>query len=160
RYRLPPAMLIELIDARTFDLYDQPMASLADLERYAASTSSILIELAARILMDGHDPGIAALGGHAGIAYGIAGLLRALPVHTGRGQIYLPVELMQRHGADEADLLAGRATVELRAALAELRLRARSHLTEARPLLANAPVAALPALLPVALVRPALARME
>jgi 15-cis-phytoene synthase len=160
RYRLPPAMLVEMIDARTFDLYDQPMATLADLERYAASTSSILVELAARILVDGRDPGIAALAGHAGIAYAIAGLLRALPIHAGRGQIYLPAEVMQRHGAGAADLLAGRATAELRAALAELRLRARSHLTAARPLLANAPAAALPALLPVALVRPALARME
>jgi 15-cis-phytoene synthase len=160
RYRLPPAMLVEMIDARTFDLYDQPMATLADLERYAASTSSILVELAARILVDGRDPGIAALAGHAGIAYAIAGLLRALPIHAGRGQIYLSAEVMQRHGAGAADLLAGRATAELRAALAELRLRARSHLTAARPLLANAPAAALPALLPVALVRPALARME
>jgi phytoene synthase len=160
RYRFPPAMLVEMIDARIFDLYDQPMASLADLERYATSTSSILIELAARILMDGRDPGITALAGHAGIAYAIAGLLRALPVHAGRGQIYLPVEVMQRHGAESADLLAGRETVELRAVLAELRLRARQHLTEARPLLAKAPAAALPALLPVALVRPALARME
>jgi phytoene synthase len=160
RYRLPPAMLGELIDARTFDLYDQPMASLAELERYATSTSSVLIELAARILMDGRDPGIAALAGHAGIAYAIAGLLRALPIHAGRGQIYLPAEVMRRHGAEPADLLAGRATLELRAALAELRLRARGHLAPARPLLAEAPAAALPALLPVALVRPMLARME
>ena len=50
RYRLPPRTLTELIDARSFDLYDEPMASLSDLERYAAQTSSALIELAARIL--------------------------------------------------------------------------------------------------------------
>src|SRR5215218_8756943 len=30
RYSLPPKMLEDLIDARTFDLYDDPMASLAD----------------------------------------------------------------------------------------------------------------------------------
>ena len=57
RYRLPPRMLLELIDARSFDLYDEPMASLSYLERYAAQTSSALIELAARILGDGRDPG-------------------------------------------------------------------------------------------------------
>ena len=160
RYRLPPRMLADLIDARTFDLYDEPMASLADLERYAAATSAAPIELAARILMDGRDPGIGALAGHAGIAYAIAGLLRALPVHAARGQIYLPAEVLRRHGAEAADLLAGSATVELRAAMAELRLRARQHLAAARPLLAAAPPAALPALLPVALVRPVLSRME
>ena len=38
RYRLPPKMLADLIDARTFDLYDDAMASLADLDGYAART--------------------------------------------------------------------------------------------------------------------------
>src|SRR5665213_2533126 len=36
RYRLPPAAITDLIDARTFDLYDDPMPSLADLELYAS----------------------------------------------------------------------------------------------------------------------------
>src|SRR6185436_12664026 len=43
RYRLPPQILIELIDARAFDLYDEPMASVADLEVYSARTSAALI---------------------------------------------------------------------------------------------------------------------
>src|ERR1051325_729420 len=46
RYRLPPQALVELIDARAFDLYDEPMASVDDLEGYARRTSSVLIELA------------------------------------------------------------------------------------------------------------------
>ena len=33
-------LLLELIEARTFDLYDEPMASLADLELYAIRTQS------------------------------------------------------------------------------------------------------------------------
>ena len=79
RYRLPPQMLADLIEARRFDLYDEPMASLAALELYAAKTSSAVIDLAARILSDGRDPGIGDLAHHAGIAYAIAGLLRAFP---------------------------------------------------------------------------------
>jgi phytoene synthase len=160
RYRLPPPLLADLIDARAFDLYDEPMASLADLERYALRTSSALIELAAHILCDGHDPGIGELAGHGGTAYAIAGLLRALPIHAARGQLYLPAEVLQRYGAQTADLFAGMATSELRAALAELRLWARRHLAAARARLEAAPPAAAPALLPVALVRPALDRME
>jgi phytoene synthase len=160
RFRLPPQMLSDLIDARTFDLYDDPMASLADLETYAARTSSAPIELAARILMDGREPNIGELARHAGIAFAIAGLLRALPTHATRGQIYLPADVLGRHRAEPADLLAGKETTELRAALAELRLRARQHLTAGHALLHAAPASALPALLPVALVRPALGRME
>ena len=68
RYRLPPKMLLELIDARSFDLYDEPVASLSYLERYAMHTSSALIELAARILCDGRDPNVGDLARHAGIA--------------------------------------------------------------------------------------------
>jgi len=160
RYRLPPRMLAGLIDARAFDLYDEPMGSFAALERYATQTSSALIELAARILSDGRDPDIAALAGHAGTAYAISGLLRALPIHAARGQLYLPADLMQRYGARGADVLAGNATTELRAVLAELRLRARQRLGEARGLLAAMPIALAAALLPVALTRPALDRME
>jgi phytoene synthase len=160
RYRLPPGALADLIDARAFDLYDEPMGSLADLEHYAARTSSALIELAARILSDGHDPNIGELAGHAGAAYAMAGLLRALPIHAARGQLYLPIDLMRRYGAEPADLLAGKESTALRAVLAELRLRARQHLAAARAVLDAAPTAAAPALLPVALVRPALDRME
>jgi phytoene synthase len=160
RYRLAPAALEGLIDARTFDLYDEAMPSVAELETYAMQTSSKLIELAARILRDGKEPGPAELIGHAGIAYAIAGLLRALSVHAGRRQLYIPADLMQRYGAQAEDVLAGQATTELRTALAELRLLARRHLDAARGLAGAAPEAIMPALLPVALVRPALDRME
>jgi len=160
RYRLPPRMLLELIDARTFDLYDEPMASLSYLERYAMQTSSALIELAARILSDGRDPGTGDLSRHAGVAYAITGLLRALPIHAARGQLYLPGDLMQRYGAQSTDVFAGTATTELRAVLAELRLLARHHLGAARGLLKDMAPEVAPALLPVALMRPALDRME
>ncbi len=160
RYRLPPRTLVDLIDARSFDLYDEPMASLSYLVRYAMHTSSALIDLAARILCDGREPGTGDLARHAGIAYAIAGLLRALPIHAARGQLYLPAELMQRYGAQSSDVFSGNATIELRAVLAELRLRARHDLGAARGLLNEMPPAVAPALLPVALVRPALDRME
>lgn len=160
RYRLPPRMLDDLIDARSFDLYDDPMPSLSHLEGYAVQTSSALIELAGRILCDGRDPNAGDLARHAGIAYAITGLLRALPIHCARGQLYLPADLMERSGVQAADALSGKVTDELRAVLAELRLEARHHLGAARGLLAAAPPELAPALLPLALVRPSLDRME
>jgi phytoene synthase len=160
RYRLPPATLTDLIDARSFDLYDDPMESLSDLDRYAVRTSSALIGLAARILADGKDFSARDLMDHGGVAYAIAGLLRALPLHAARRQLYIPIEVLQRYGATAEDVFAGNATTEVRSALAELRLRARRHLDVARPMIATLPSALAPALLPVALVRPALDRME
>src|SRR5258708_35014854 len=40
RYRLASTKLTALIDARCFDLYDDPMARLADLQAYGRKTSS------------------------------------------------------------------------------------------------------------------------
>jgi 15-cis-phytoene synthase len=160
RYHLPAERFEALIAARRFDLYDEPMATLSELEAYADGASSGLIALAAQVLLHGGEPGIGALCHHAGVAHAIAGLLKAFPVHAARGRLFLPIEVLQRHGASRQDVAGRQATPQLRAALTELRQRARHHLREAQKLLAAAPPAVLPALLPVALAAPALARME
>jgi phytoene synthase len=160
RYRLPPQAFAELIDARAFDLYDEPMGSFGELDAYASKTSSVLIDLAARILNDGNDPSIEKLAMDAGIAYALAGLLTAFPLHAARGQLFVPFDVLQRHGSNPDDIFAGKASPELRAALAETRAHARAHLAEAKVLIATAPAALAPALLPVALARPTLDRME
>ena len=160
RYALPVERLAALIDARRFDLYDEPMATLADLEAYARGASSGLIALAAQILDGGRAPDTAALAEHAGLAHAIAGLIRALPIHAARGQLFVPLDVLERHGADRHDVAHGQATPQLRAALAELRRGARRHLAQARQAMETAPFSIMPALLPVALVAPTLTRME
>ena len=119
-----------MIEARSFDLYDDPMGSLAELEAYADKTSSALMRLAAQILNEGNEPGLDDAARHAGIAYAIAGLLAAFPVHAARRQLYVPLDVMQRHGARPEDVFAGIATPALAAALAELRAVARAHLAQ------------------------------
>ena len=136
------------------------MATLAALESYADNVSSNLIALAGQILSPGTVPDFAALAHHAGLAYAITGLLKAFPIHAARRQLYLPIELLQRHGARRADVAARRTTPELRAALAELRRAACAHLQAARPLMATAAPAVIPALLPLAPTGLILTRME
>src|SRR5262245_55952742 len=160
RYALPRAPLAALIEARRFDLYDEPMATLAALDNYAVGTASNLIALAAQVLNGGRDAGIGALAHHAGLAYAITGLLKAFPVHAARGQLYVPVELLERHGAGRTDVAGGRAAAGFGAALADLRLIARRHLAQARSLAAAAPPAVIPALLGLAPAAAMLMRME
>jgi len=160
RYRLPAERLEALIAARRFDLYDEPMATLAELESYADGASSTLVALAAQVLNRGDEPDIAALSHHAGIAQAIAGLLRAFPVHAARGQLFVPLEILERHGARRQDVASGQATPQLRAALADLRGRARAHLRQAQDRIMTASPAIMPAFLPIALAGPTLARME
>lgn len=158
RYRLGPERLQAVIVARRFDLDTEPMRSLADLDGYAEGASAGLIALAAQVLAGGVD--IGALSHHAGLAQAFAGLLAAFPIHAARGKVFVPLDILTRHGAAWEDALSGKAMLQLHAALAELRLHARRHLRAAEQLLAAAPPAAVPALLPVALVGPTLARME
>jgi 15-cis-phytoene synthase len=160
RYGLPAERLQTTISARRFDLYDESMAALADLEAYADGASSSLIALAAQILNAGGDTNIDALSHHAGLAHAIAGLLKAFPVHAARGQLFVPFELLERHGAKREDIRIGRATPQLRSALADLRDSARRHLHQARDLAQTVPSEVMPALLPVALTGATLARME
>ncbi len=159
RHRLPSELLTGLIAARRFDLYNDPMRRLADFNDYAQATSSAVIELSARILDHGEGPGLGLLALHAGLGHATAGLLQAFPVHAARGQLFLPLEVLERHGVRQ-DFAAKQATPELRAALADLRQRAREHLAQAGRLADGIPDTALPALLPVALARPLLDRME
>jgi phytoene synthase len=160
RYRLPGELLEALVEARRFDLYDEPMATRAALDGYAGSVSSNLLALAGRILGSGGAPEIDALTHHAGLAHAVTGLLKAFPIHAARGQLYVPLDVLERHGASPPEVLSGQATPGLRAALAELRLYARRHLDQAQELMRSVPAVAMPALLPVALARPTLARME
>ena len=156
RYRLAVAKLLDLIEARRFDLYDEPMAAIADLEAYAARPSSALIALAAQTL--GVDARAAAE--PAGIAYGVTGLLRTFPLHAARRQLYVPADLLERHQVPARDIYAGQSSADLNAALVELRGLARRHLAVAHEAVLAMPAEALPAFLPVALVRPSLDLLE
>jgi len=149
--------LTDLIDARRFDLYDDPMSRVADLETYVRRTSSALISLSAQVVA-GID--VDASAGPAGLASGIAGILRAFPRHVARGQLYLPMEILDRHEVHLHDLFAGRSSAGLVTAFAELRNLARRHLAAASEGVKALPDRAIPAFLPVALVRPSLERLE
>jgi phytoene synthase len=157
RYALAPDKLSALVDARRFDLYDEPMALVSDLEAYARTTSSALMACGAQILAGTEAPELA---GPAGIAYAIAGLLRAFPLHAARRQLYLPVELLDHHGVEPQDIFAGRSSAGLHAAVADLCAAARRHLGVARAHVMALPREALPAFLAVAPVRLLLDRLE
>lgn len=160
RFGLRREALLGLIEARVFDLYDDPMPAVLDLEGYCGETSSILIQLAALILAEGQDVGAAEAAGHAGVAYAVTGLLRAFPWHARRGQVYVPGEILARNGVTREDIVLGRGGPGLLASLAEMRALARAHLTRAGALRGALPAAIQPAFLPLALVPSYLARME
>jgi len=129
RHGLPAEELISLIEARRFDVYDEPIVSLAELQSYAAKSAATIFELAAHILTGGLTSGIKGVAAEAGQAQTIADMLALLPQHAARHQLYVPLDLLRHYRAEADDVFAMRATPEVRAVLAELRLRGRRHLT-------------------------------
>ncbi len=148
-----------LIDARENDLAEEPPTSLPALEDYAEATSARLIYLALEVL-GVHDPRAGEAGLHVGIAYSLAGLLRAMPFHARTGRLLIPADIAARSGLSEQDYRALRSTPGLRSATAELAAAALRHLGLARAQRAKIPRSALPALLPAIVAQRSLLRLK
>lgn len=157
--QLPQQALLNMVEARRFDLYDDPMPSLQQLEGYLGETSSMLIQLAAMILDKAQAENLAEVSGLAGVAMGITGLLRSLPLHRSRGQCFVPADFLAKHDLTPAHLLAGREPDRLADVLADLRRHAMMRLDEARAKTRSISPQAFPAYLPSSLTGLYLARL-
>ncbi len=136
RFGLPEKALLDYLEARRFDLYDDPAPDQAFLELYCDETCGALFGLASQILGAG---GAEEAARHAGRAYALAGLLRALPWQVARGQCFLPGDLLARRGLTAADLFAREKSAGLMVALAELRALARDNLVKAKQAVLSLP---------------------
>lgn len=132
RYRLPVEPLVGMVEARIFDLYDDPMETRTMLEGYAGETASALIQVASLVL----DPSAAARSadraGHAGVAQGIAGALLLMPQHRARGQVFVPLEVLRATGIDRDIFLEGSDRLRISAAIEAFAGLGLDHLKRAR----------------------------
>jgi phytoene synthase len=157
-HRLPPKTLVNMIDARIFDLYDDPMETRVSLEGYAGETASTLIQLASLVLAPEEAARSAEAAGHAGVAQAIAGLLLLMPLHRHRGQLYIPLEILSATGLDRDAFLAGEDKSRISAAIEAFAGLGRDHLARARGVAISSTV--FPAFLPVALAEPVLVNAQ
>lgn len=157
QHQLPLTALTAMIEARLFDLYDDPMETTGMFEGYAGETAAALIQLASLVL----DPEAAADGatiaGHAGVAQAIAGSLLLMPTHRARGQLYLPLEILSAVGLDRDGFLAGDDKPRVSAAIEAFAGLGLDHLRKAREA-GPPPKSLIPAYLPVALSETVLVR--
>jgi len=160
KYALPREAFARMLDARIFDLYDDAMPTLNDLEGYAGDTTSALFQMASIVLAGGRDPGTADAAGHAGVAYAIMVLLRQLPRNLARNQSILPRSMLETRGIDPAEIAAGEASPRVAGLLRDVRTIARQHLGEAQRAVAPLDPEIKVAFLPLALVAPYLDRMD
>lgn len=158
-YRLPKEQLIRMADARLTDIYAEPPAGIPEFKAYLVETAGAVFEMAAAILgAEGETASKAAE--QAGLAYGLTLALRTLPQQASKRNLLLPLSALESKGVDAEALFAGETTANLRDALSDLRESASKALSRARAAIAELDKAALPAFLPLALVKPYLKLME
>jgi len=159
RYDLPVESFVRLIDAHVFDVYDDPMPDMAALEAHCRDTSAAMVALRARVL-DAASADVMRIADHAGIAEGLTDVMLALPRHAARRQLYLPGDLMSVHGVIAEEVFLSQSNPPLKDALTHLRREARSQLERAMAMLADAPVSARAAFLPLAVTGKILTRLD
>ena len=158
-WRLPVERLSRLIDEHQFDLYNDPMPTMAALEGYFDDTSSALFSLGAGIAAPSSEE-VEHLARHAGLAHGMMQLMAALPLDASRRQLFVPQQLLESHGCGIEEVFAGKQTPKLRAVLNQLVDDARGHLKTAYALLTDVPPQVRPVFLPLAQVDRDLRRMS
>jgi len=156
---LPPGRLSALIDARRFDIATKIMPDWSALETYLHDTAGALFALAA-VCSGVPRAVIEPAAAQAGFAYGLTGLMRALPVHASGGRLYLPADLLRGHGTSPEAVLAGTTDPGLLSLLEELRSKARAALDDARRQIAKVDRGGHTAFLPLSLVEPYLGALE
>lgn len=158
--KLPKLAFENMLEARIFDLYDDPMPSRTDLEGYCGETAAALIQLAAMVLNPVEAPRFAELSGRAGCAQAMTGLLLLLPLHRKRGQCFVPSDILTAVGSSPQEFVTGDGGPGARRAVDAMIALAREHLSAFEQGAATLPVSLRPAFLPLALSRAYLAKME
>ncbi|WP_292500166.1 phytoene/squalene synthase family protein [Mesorhizobium sp.] len=159
-YGLPKPAFENMLEARIFDLYDDPMPSRTDLEGYCGETAAALIQLAAMVLDPVEAPRFAELAGRAGCAQAMTGLLLLLPQHRKRGQCFVPADILAAAGSSPEEFVTGDGGLGAERAVAAMIALAREHLAAFEGGASALPVSLRPAFLPLALSRAYLGKME
>lgn len=152
KYDLPRSAFDNYCEARIFDLYDDPMPSRNDLEGYCGETASALIQLAGFILDRDAAQSHAETAGHAGVAQAVTGLLRLMPIHRRRGQLYVPADMLQAVGVTREAFLGNEDKSAHGRVISVMTSLAREHLVIFVKSRQDLPKSLAPAFLPLALV--------
>lgn len=152
KYELPRTAFDNYCEARIFDLYDDPMPSRNDLEGYCGETASATIQLAGFILDRDAAQTQTETIGHAGVAQAVTGLLRLMPIHRRRGQLYVPAEMLDAVGVTRDAFLSGEDKAAIHRVMSIMLAFTREHLAVFEKNKSQLPKSLVPAFLPLALV--------
>lgn len=138
RFNLPKDGFIRFIDAKVFDLYNDPMPDRETLEAYLGETESFIFQMIITIMGEKNTSLIADACGHSGVALGIANLIQQLPYHLDKQQSYVPSSLIDACGIDGAAWFSAETQNHISAYHGFAAL-GQEHLTKAKNVIAQLP---------------------
>ena len=139
QYALPKAQLEPIIEARRFDLYNDPMPDMAHFETYAGETEALALMLSAKILCDESAHDLSNLCGHGAMAICLAQHLFDWPQNAERQKLFLPADAFAIHGLTQKDLLAGASEAKVTSSIVALAKVAEMHHQKAMEALHSLP---------------------
>ncbi|WP_102830200.1 phytoene/squalene synthase family protein [Bartonella bovis] len=111
-FNLPKTAFLHYCNARVFDLYNEPMTTIHDLEAYCSKTAGTILQLACQILDFDAAQNFTKTYEHGGISQALSGILRLLSFMQLRYQCYFPSDMLQIVGAEREELEANRINNE------------------------------------------------
>ena len=123
---LPTEHLEALIDGMEMDLTKTRYDSWDDLANYCYHVASVVGLLSVKVFGYNHSS-LDNYGYHLGQALQLTNILRDVRVDAEKGRIYLPQDLLRKHGVSDDDVLNYRFTPDFRAVAKAVAERARGH---------------------------------
>lgn len=160
KHNLPREIFHTYLEAKIFDLYQDPMPDMAALEGYIGETQSTLLQLSALIGGSERSTELADACGHGGMAIALSNILNQQAYHRHTQRAFIPLDILQKHGFSRETWLAKDVDDAHLAALAEIRRLAHSHLLKARSAIQTLPKPLHGHFLPLGLAKTRLKKVE
>jgi len=149
QFNLPVDGFDRYLEARIFDLYQDPMPDRTTLEAYLGETESFILQMKATVCGIENSSRLADPCGHGGVALGIGQLLSRIPQDRNFQRVYLPADLLSAAGLTSQEWLSGEGENHL-LAVDGFRALGNEHLGLARTALSQLPKSQHAVFLPLA----------
>uniref|UniRef100_A0A0P4VY62 NADH dehydrogenase (ubiquinone) complex I, assembly factor 6 n=2 Tax=Scylla olivacea TaxID=85551 RepID=A0A0P4VY62_SCYOL len=147
KHRLSRRWLRSLVDAREEQLERRYFPSITELEAYSEKSNSSLYYLILQALGSENLHADHAAS-HLGKAEGIIKSLRGIPHNASKRKVFLPQDIMMKHGVSQEDVIRGSREQNLKDVVYDVASQAYQHVEHARSFMKDVPKEARVALLP------------
>jgi len=158
--KLPAEVFHNYLNARIFDLYQDPMPDMGSFEGYLGETRSAILQMVALSCGLSRNTELAEACGHAGMAIGIKRLLLSQAWLRHNRQIYIPIEVLEKHGLTSVQWLDGSPNSAHLSVVTGMIELANMHHAKALQAFQSLPKDARSVFTPLAFVKPALSAVQ